>query len=143
MGFIKFLIFLLLLVGGYQWWQKHPTALFGASAVPVAGKTGFMPMPQPMGTDTRTVLIYAPMNCPSETAQRARQLSRALATRHIPHTQLDEASFDLVNPDAQTVATFKRVMEGKGPVVFVRGMGKANPSFAEVVAEYDGATPSL
>lgn len=139
MGFIKFLVFLMVLFAGYQWWQKHPTAILGSTAAPVAGKTGFVPMPQPMGTNTRTVLIYAPLNCPSETAQRARKLSQELAARHIPHAQLEEASFDLVNPDQQTVATFKRVMEGTGPVVFVRGKAKGNPAFAEVVAEYDAA----
>ena len=138
MGFIKFLVFLLVLFGGYRWWQQHPTAIFGNAAAPVAGQSGFVPMPQPMGTDMRTVLIYAPVNCPSATAQRARELSRELAARHIPHAQLEEASFDLDNPDRQTVATFKRVMEGSGPVVFVRGRAKANPAVAEVVAEYAG-----
>lgn len=139
MGFIKFLIVLLVLAAGYKWWHKHPTAFSGVGGTSIADQTGFEPMPQPMGTDTRTVLIYAPLNCPSATAQRARELSRELAARHIPHVQLEEASFDMVNPDQQTVATFKRVMEGTGPVVFVRGKGKANPAFAEVVAEYDGA----
>lgn len=43
----------------------------------------------------------------------------------------------MVDPDQQKMATFKRVVEGTGPVVVARGKGKANPAFAEVVAEYE------
>lgn len=139
MNLIKFALALVLLAGGYKWWHKHQAEV-PATAKPVPGNTGFVSMPQPSGTDFGTVLIFAPINCPSDAAQRARDLSRELAARHIPHVQLEQANFDMADPpDEQTMASFNRVMEGTIPVVFVRGKGKANPALDEVIAEYSAA----
>lgn len=37
------------------------------------------------------------------------------------------------------MAKFNRAMKGAVPIVFVRGKGKANPTLAEVVTEYEAA----
>lgn len=49
MGYIKFLIFLLVLAAGYKWWHKHPTAFSDVAVASVAGQTGFEPMSQRWG----------------------------------------------------------------------------------------------
>lgn len=134
MGFLKFLLVLVLAMVGYHWWHKHRDLFVTDETAQVAGGTGFVAMPQPIGTSLGTVLIFAPRNCPSAAAQRARELSRELAAHDIPHALLDEANFDLDSPEQ--VASVKRVMEGTVPIVFVHGRGKANPSLDDVLAEY-------
>jgi hypothetical protein len=138
MNIIKWLFVLAVVVGGYHWWQKHraESVDVDAQAVLRENGTGFVKFPQPMGTSTRTVLIYAPLNCPSEMAQRANKLARQLEQAGIPHALLQEANFDIDGSDPQAMAQLNSIMAGKGPPVFVRGKAKANPTFDEVVAEY-------
>lgn len=134
MGLLKLLLIVVLALVGYRWWHKHHEPVGGNAAEQTATATGFVPMPSPQGASLNRVLIFAPRACPSAAAQRARELSQALADRGVPHAMLDEANFDLQSPEQ--VDTVKRVMEGAVPIVFVRGRGKANPSLDEVLSEY-------
>ncbi|MGH8158919.1 MAG: hypothetical protein ACREPQ_12425 [Rhodanobacter sp.] len=139
MNFLKFLVVLVVAAGAYHWWQKHHAAQAESGAMAAMSRkgTGFVSMQRPMGARTDAVLIFAPPNCPSETAQRARALARGLEELSIPHVRLDGASFDIDGSDQEVMTRFKRVMEGNGPPVFVRNKAKANPSLDEVVAEYN------
>ncbi|WP_430390082.1 hypothetical protein [Dyella sp. 20L07] len=138
MNFLKLLLVLAIAGGAYHAWQKHSAARIEQAAMAEAsdGGTGFIPFARPMGAPASAVLIFAPPNCPSATAQRARELGRRLEALGIPHVQLQEASFDIDGSDQAAMARLKQVMEGNGPPVFVRGRAKANPSIEEVVAEY-------
>lgn len=137
MKMIKLVLALALVWGGYMWWSKTHAVPGFATASP--GDSGFVRMPQPLGTDADQVLIFAPLNCPSDAAQRARTLSRALAAQGIPHARLDTADFDMENPGREMADRFKRVMQGTVPIVFVHGRAKANPTLDEVVAAYGAA----
>lgn len=136
MAYLKLALVAVLALAGYHWWQmRHAHPLVPAGAPHVAGSTGFVSMPQPIGTSPDQVLIFAPRNCPSAAAQRARELSRELAARDVPHAQLEEAHFALSS--AAEASAVNRVMEGTVPIVIVHGRAKANPSLDEVLAEYE------
>lgn len=137
MGLLKLLLVVVLVMVGYRWWHKHHE-LFAENAVEQsASATGFVPMPPPLGASLNRVLIFAPRDCPSAAAQRARDLSQALADRGVPHAMLDEANFDLQSPEQVTAV--QKVMGGTVPIVFFHGRGKANPSLEDVLAEYTAA----
>lgn len=136
MAYLKLLLVVVLALVGYHWWQKRHDHLPVQDGAPhVAGSTGFVSMPQPIGTSPDQVLIFAPRNCPSAAAQRARELSRELAARDVPHAQLEGAHFALSS--AEEASAVNRVMEGTVPIVIVHGRAKANPSLDEVLAEYE------
>jgi hypothetical protein len=141
---LKVLLVLFVAGGAYLGWKKYSAAP-GAAVVEQAAiasspshATGFVSFPWPKGAPASAVLIFAPPNCPSAMAQRARELGRRLDALHIPQVQLQEASFDIDGSDQAAMAKLNRIMEGGGPPVFVRGKAKDNPSIDEVVAEYRG-----
>ena len=136
MGVLKLLLVVALVMVGYHWWHKHRD-VFATNGAQASDEAGFVPVPQPRGTSLDRVLIFAPRDCPSAEAQRARELSQALADHGVPHGLLDQADFDLQSPEQ--AASVHRVMEGTIPIVFVHGRGKANPTLDEVLAEYDAA----
>jgi hypothetical protein len=136
MKILKLVVLLVLVAVVYREWHRHGSPVIGTGDSGAIGDSGFVPLPAPAGADAGRVLIFAPIDCPSEQAQRAGALARALAGQHIAYTRLEQADFDLENPDPGTLARLKRVMEGKAPIVFVRGRAKADPSFEEVLAEY-------
>nr|WP_199038742.1 hypothetical protein [Dyella sp. ASV24] len=136
MNLLRLLLLLAFAGGAYHWWHKHQIAQVEREVMSDASDTGFVPMQRPMNTPTGAVLIFAPPNCPSATAQRARALARGLEDLGIPHVVLDEASFDIDGSDPALMARFRSVMEGKGPPVFVRNRAKAAPTMDEVLAEY-------
>lgn len=136
MNVLRLLLLLSIAGGAYHWWHKHKVAEMERVAMSDASDTGFVPMQRPMNTPSGAVLIFAPPNCPSATATRARALARGLEDLGIPHVVLDEASFDIDGSDPVLMTRFRSVMEGNGPPVFVRSRAKAAPSLDEVVAEY-------
>lgn len=137
MGVLKLLLVVVLAMVGYRWWQRHHDLFERTTVEQATSATGFVPMPTPLGASLRQVLIFAPRDCPSAAAQRARALARALADRGVPHATLEQADFDLQSPEQ--VAAVQRVMNGTVPIVFVHGRGKANPSLGDVLAEYEAA----
>lgn len=126
---------MVLIAGGVQFWKKHRDARELAA---VTSPSGFVPVPMPDGADRNTILVFAPLNCPSEAAERARALSASLTDRGIHNVITNQYTIASFEPSPETEAAMKRlnvVMNGEIPIVLVNGMGKANPSVAEVVAE--------
>lgn len=99
------------------------------------GDGSFVELPLPDGVAARGVVIFAPENCPSEAAQRARHLARTLSARNIPYRETSSANFSALSSQEE-VARVTAVMEGPIPIVYVNGRAKANPTVEEVVAEY-------
>jgi hypothetical protein len=99
------------------------------------GDGSFVELPLPDGVSARGVVIFAPQNCPSEAAQRARQLASVLSEQNIPYSETSSASFSALS-SREEAARVTAVMEGPIPVVYVDGRAKANPTAEEVVAEY-------
>ena len=101
------------------------------------GGHGFVEIPAPDGQTGRGIVIFAPVNCPSDAAQRAEALARHLSAQGVPYVRSQNAEFgNLASQDE--VSKVMAVMNGPVPVVFVNGKAKANPTPEEVVAEYRG-----
>ncbi len=139
MGVFKILIFVGLAYGSYKYWTEHRVNQAVQAQVQAAGTAGFVPIPTPEGQNTRSVIVFAPPNCPQEAGQRADALMRSLADIGIPVVRSSSANFSFTNPDATVMAQVQRVMGGEMPVVFVNGTGKANPSLEDVLAQYQSS----
>jgi len=93
----------------------------------------------PAGAVPNTVIVFAPINCPREGAQRARAMVKKLNDLGIANVLADHYGAQVFEPNPETEAAFKRlnvVMTGEIPIVLINGMGKANPTADEVVAEF-------
>jgi hypothetical protein len=98
--------------------------------------TGFVDMPTPQGYDAKSVIVFAPPNCPEAAGQRADEMMRQLTQAGIPAVRASSANFSGSNITPETVAHLNSVMAGELPAVFVHGTGKANPSVEETLAQY-------
>lgn len=136
MSTLKFSLVLALSWGVYDFWQKHQTAAFLEKAMQTVSKNGFVEVPQPSEGDPSEVMIFAAVNCPSDAAKRADELSRQLSTRGIPNFRLDNVNFETTEQGNKDFAVLSKIMMGTAPVVFVGGKAKANPTLDEVVNEY-------
>lgn len=133
------IIRLLILAGvvglGYHWWQGRGDAPYPQGE----SRSGFIPVLMPAGAEPDRVLILAPINCPSEDAQRADELAAQLTRMGIPNTRSSSYSLAVDNPTREQKERMDRavvVMNSEIPAVFVNGMAKANPTAEEVAAEY-------
>lgn len=136
MNLLKFLIVIGLAGYGYHWWSGKSAVEREARAT---SPTGFVSVAMPDGARTNTVIILAPLNCPSDAAQRADSLASQLTQAGIPNTRSNSYSASIADPTTEQTAAIQRavkVIKGEVPAVFVNGMAKANPSFDEVVSEY-------
>ena len=131
---------LLVLIGiigfAWHWWSERRTATETAEAT---SPTGFVTAAMPAGAAPDTVLILAPLNCPSDGAQRADRLADELGSRNIPVRRSSQFSLQAEGNDDELRARIDRsvaVLNGEIPAVFVNGMAKSNPSVEDVVAEY-------
>ncbi len=136
MSLFKILIVAAIAYGGYSYWSDKRISRAVQAQVNAAGPTGFVAIPTPEGQTTRSVIVFAPPNCPEEAGQRADELMRRLADKGIPAQRASSANFSFANPDPTVVAQVQRVMGGELPVVFINGTGKANPSLDDVLAQY-------
>lgn len=138
MNFVKWLLVAGVLGLSWQWWQRHEAAqLEAVLGQPSPG--GFLRTAMPEEARHGTVLVLAPVNCPSEAAQRADALARELEGMGIPVQRLNHFSIDgTYSNDEQKLALehTNKVFQGEIPAVFVNGMGKANPTADEVADEY-------
>lgn len=96
---------------------------------------GFVEMPLPDGQSGSGVVIFAPIDCPSDAAQRAEALARHLSAQGVPYVRSQDANFGSLSSQEEANRVMS-VMQGGIPVVFVRTRAKANPSPDDVVAEY-------
>lgn len=136
MKFIRILLIIGLIGLGTHWWTEHREENALAA---VTSANGFLPVPMPDNTPPNTVLIFAPINCPREGAQRAVALSKKLTELGIQNVQTSRYPSIVFQPTEEKLAAFKRlnvVMTGEIPIALVNGMGKANPSLDELVSEY-------
>lgn len=136
MTFARLLIVVAVLGFGVHWWNERSERQAIES---VRDEYGFLPVPMPSGAARNTVLIFTPLNCPREGAQRAHALSQKLTELAIPHVKTSHYAAQSFEPSEEQFAAFKRlnlVMTGEIPITLINGMGKANPSIDEVIAEY-------
>jgi len=141
MKLIKFALILGVGYGGYLWWTGqdalHP---FAAKITAEASPSGFLPVAMPDGAGDNTVVILAPLNCPSDAAVRADELSSRLTRLGIANVRQNRYQSSAVNATSEQRAALDRavnVLNGEIPAVFINGMGKANPTTEEVAAEYE------
>ncbi|PTU30083.1 hypothetical protein [Stenotrophobium rhamnosiphilum] len=136
MSIARVLLVLGLIGLGARWWTEYREERALAA---VTSPNGFLPVPMPADTPQNTVLIFAPLNCPREHAQRARELAKKLTELGIQNIQTSHYPSVAFQPTEEKLASFKRlnvVMTGEIPIALVNGMGKANPSLDELVSEY-------
>lgn len=137
MNFLKLLLVLGVAGGAFhQWKQRSVEAGSGASAT-AAASSGFVQLPRAAEQQGAGVYVVAAQDCPEDDAQRADQLAQDLSNKGIPVSRTHNVSFSLTGDDAsQAQQRIASVMRGPLPIVFIGGRAKANPSLAEVVAEY-------
>jgi hypothetical protein len=138
MSLLKILMVVGVLGFAYHSWNEHKQAkLLAVQAQASPG--GFIPAAMPNDAKPGTVLILAPLNCPSDAAQRADALAVRLDRMGIPTQRSNHFSANVTNPSEEETANLNRsasVLNGEIPAVFINGMAKANPSADEVAAEY-------
>ncbi len=137
MSLFRVVVVVVLAGSGYAAWKHHEGAAARAAEAAEAAPSpnGFESVP--LDGDRDSVVIFAPLNCTREEAQRADFLADTLSRRGIPvkRTQQVNISFGGI-PDDATASRVKGVMNGSLPIVFVNGRAKSNPTPEETVAEY-------
>ena len=121
-----------------HWWRGRGEGIDGAAKSP----NGFVSVTMPERAPSNTVIIFAPLNCPSDAAQRADTLASELTSRGIPNVRSDSYTAKVTNPTADQEASLQRthdVVNAGVPAVFINGRAKANPTLKEVIAEYSGS----
>lgn len=135
MGWLKILALAAVLGFAAHWWKTHDMPDVQAAS---DNPNGFVPVTMPDGAGSEAVIILAPLNCPSEAAQRADALADRLTQLGIPNVRSAHYSARFIDgqDDAARQGSLA-VLNGEIPAVFVHGMGKANPTAEEVAAEYE------
>jgi hypothetical protein len=128
----------LALVAAAVWWKHRddvPSLAQGIAPSP----SGFVSVVASDGAPDRTVVIFAPIGCPREAAQRADAMASQLQAQGIPHRRSDHFSVNIPNPSAEQQEALRRtsaVLSGEIPAIFIGSSAKSNPTAEEVVAEY-------
>ncbi len=136
-GAVKLLVAAIVIYLGYALWQKHNQRVEAAAIAAITDDRGFIEFDPPDGGKPDNVIIVAAQNCPHEAAQRADELAREMASRHVSHVRTSSVVFTPPpNFDDKYIARHDRVMNGELPLVFVNGRVKSNPDLDEVLAEY-------
>lgn len=131
----KLVVAVVIAAGSALWWWN------GRVDMKPVTPNGFVAALMPDGAPPNTVVILAPQNCPSDAAQRALQLAQDLSAAGIPNVVSSSYSVDIEDPTDEEQEGMERavtVMNGTIPAVFVNGFAKANPTAAQVIAEYRG-----
>lgn len=105
---------------------------------------GFTTIPNKfISLDTDRVIIYAPINCPSTTAQKADYLANELKRLKIPYSRINRftTSADAGQITKEQWQAFSKkineLLNQSGPKVFIKGKLKADPTLDEIISEYD------
>ena len=123
-----------LAIGVHVWHGRHGLT---RDMLALADSNGFVPVQMPDGSARDTVLILAPVNCPSDGAKRADALSSRLRELGIPNIRSSQYSVSsLTQGNREGVKRAFAVMNGQIPAVMLNGRGKANPTADEVATEY-------
>lgn len=102
--------------------------------------SSFVNVIRPSQGKAEDILIFAPINCPSEVAQKAREIADYLEERDIPHKIISNFQLNMTNPTKEEKEALEETMEllnSGGPAVFVGDRATINPSLGEVVKEYE------
>lgn len=144
--FVRVIIVVAVLGFGYHWWGQRSERLAIQRAT---DESGFLPVPMPDGAERDKVLIFTPLNCPKEGAQRAAALADKLTAAGIDNIKTSHYGAQAFANTEENHAAYKRldvVMRGEIPIALINGMGKANPTADEVIAVFrrtrrkDGST---
>jgi hypothetical protein len=114
---------------GYQKWCSHK-----------ASSREFIPVAMPDDAIPNQVIIYAPLNCPSEATIRANALAAKLNQIGISVKRSDSFQYSRNNRsdgERASLVHSGELINGELPAVFINGRGKAKPSLEEVVAEFN------
>lgn len=133
---IKVLLLVALLIVGHYWWDRRPVR---TTPVGISSTNGFVDAVMPQGAPSNTVIILAPVNCPSDAARRADNLADQLKRMDIPAVRRAEYSVHFIDASPEQEAGMQRaveVLKGDIPAVFINGRAKANPTADDVVAEF-------
>jgi len=123
--------------GAHHAWQTHERAVIDRKLDAIADVYGFVPVRMPDGAPKNTVLILAPINCPSDGAQRADALEAKLQSLGIPSQRLNQYSVAGARAeDREPIERAFNVMSGTIPAVMINGQARANPSIDEVTGEF-------
>ena len=142
MSLTKFLVIVALLGYGYHYYTTNRTTDNTVSKVDVGSSSrGFVEMPAIPGASGASVVIFSPENCPEEGTRRADALAAHLEQSGVSVTRSSNVDFSFDNNDPAYVQRVLDVMNGEIPIVVVRGRGKANPTFEEVLAVYRSEAP--
>lgn len=136
MGFLRILIVIGIVGFAVHWWKDRDVS---HDRVAHTSPNGFVSAVMPEGAGPKAVVILAPVNCPSDAAQRADALSARLTELGIPNVRSSSYTASVTDPSDEQRAAMQRslsVLKGEIPAVFLHGMAKANPTADEVVAEY-------
>ena len=120
MKIIKLLLFLAVVGLAYQWYTHQPKT--GPEAL--VSSNGFIALPTLVNADPKQVVVFAPENCPKESAQRSDALAQSLIQRNIPSVRSHDVSFTSSDPDPAIGARLNSVMNGEFPIVFVKEGGR-------------------
>src|SRR5690242_13628649 len=123
MGILRIAILVAVIGGGYHV-LHHRRASGVADAAITPGPGEFVAAAMPDGATKDTVLILAPVNCPSDAAKRADSLARQLEGMGIPVVRSNRFSLHIGNPTAEDKASMEQaasVLRGEIPAVFING----------------------
>jgi hypothetical protein len=131
------LVGLVVVAGATRLWQAHERAVTARELAADADSNGFVPLQMPDGAARDTVLILAPLNCPSAGAKRADALAARLTALGVANVRVNQ--YQVSGPTRVMESGIRHafaVMNGEIPAVMINGRGKANPTADEVLAEY-------
>jgi hypothetical protein len=124
--------------------------------MPKTNANGFARLIWPTNLDPNSVVIVAPLNCPSLPSRKADALAQQLTNMGISNKRTDSFGLQSPNPridgltqsqinalqakmDAEIKLIDAMIKAASKPTIFIRGnmvMMQANPSVSQVVAEY-------
>lgn len=137
---MKLLLLLVALLLGFAWFRSEyssgPIEEDIASESTGPSRHGFIYLPAQGRASEKGVVVIAAENCPESAAQRANGLYAQVQARGLPVTRASGVSFRVENGDDATMQRINMVMNTDGPIVFVNGRAKSNPSYREILAEY-------
>lgn len=97
----------------------------------------FISIPAPVGIDPKTVVIYAPLHCPSFAAKYADEIAKELSKKNIPNSRINNLEFRFTTSELPLKDKIDALLNGDAPIVIVKGKAKGNPAINEVIDEYN------
>jgi hypothetical protein len=148
----KILLMLCIGVGAYQlygeWRERRANRENEAfvAAQPAnrpPSPSGFRDAVVPDGVSPYVVTLLMPVGCPLEAGRRGRALIEKLKAANIPVAATAEAHVSVKAHSKEEldnmIAMANKLMTGDTPIVFYKGRAKNDPSYDEVVSEYQAA----